>query len=107
VKIYRPYTFLYQVTTDSVNHELTQIYDALEAYKPLVTVEGISAANAGDPFSVSHSLGVVPVNLFGTPAAQADVWFTDADKLSWTDKTVTLRSDAVNTKVTVTVVAGT
>jgi hypothetical protein len=64
-----------------------------------VKVEGNASAVAGAQTVLEHSLGVVPSRFEADRYADHNVWATSADRSSWTDSHVVVRSSTAGTRL--------
>jgi hypothetical protein len=88
-------------SAEEINAALAQISREL-ARRPLsVYTSAYSAAVAGDPFTVTHTLGYVPDSALSDVTDEMIVWATAADRAVWTSTQIVLRANVTNTLVKV------
>jgi hypothetical protein len=86
---------------EEINAALAQISREL-ARRPLsVYTSAYSAPVAGDPFSVTHTLGYVPDAALSDVSDEMIVWATPDDRAVWSTTHIVLRANVTDTLVKV------
>lgn len=92
----------------AINNADAEIVNRVQRAPESVVVEGVTAPVIGDPFVVTHNLGVRPNYAqglhYGTSYVGlngADLWADDNDRKRWNEKSIVLRSMSQSARVTV------